>query len=55
MAQDKMTAKDWRERADDARRVAAGLRDPLSKAEFLRMAETYERLAERAEKSEKRA
>ena len=38
----------WRERAEDARRVAETLTDPKARQTMLEIAESYERLAERA-------
>ena len=38
----------WRERAEDARRVAETLADPKARQTMLDIAESYERLAERA-------
>jgi hypothetical protein len=38
----------WRERADEARRVAETLADPKARKTMLEIAESYERLAERA-------
>jgi hypothetical protein len=39
----------WKERAEDARRVAAQLTDVESRARMLEIAENYERLAVRAQ------
>ena len=38
----------WRERAEEARRVAAQLSDTQAKLALLRVADEYERLAQRA-------
>jgi hypothetical protein len=38
----------WRERAEEARRVAEALADPKARQTMLEIAESYERLAERA-------
>jgi len=38
----------WRERADEARRLAETLADPKARQTMLEIAESYERLAERA-------
>jgi hypothetical protein len=38
----------WRERADEARRVAETLVDPKARQTMLEVAANYERLAERA-------
>ena len=42
-------AAHWKERAEDARRVAAQLADPEDRAKMLEIAENYERLAVRAQ------
>ena len=42
-------AKRWRERAEEARTIAATLNDPVAKRMMLDIAESYEKLAERAE------
>jgi hypothetical protein len=42
-------AKHWRERAEEARRVAAQFADPASRKTMLKIANDYDRLAERAE------
>jgi hypothetical protein len=42
-------AKHWRERAEEARRIAAELTDPESRKLMLKVAADYDRLAERAE------
>jgi hypothetical protein len=42
-------AKHWRERAGEARRVAAQLTDVASRNMMLKIADDYDRLAERAE------
>jgi hypothetical protein len=39
----------WREHAEDARRLAAEIIDPLSRRTMLEIAESYESLARRAE------
>jgi hypothetical protein len=39
----------WHYRAEEARRLAAELRDPIAQQLLLRIAEDYERLAQRAE------
>jgi hypothetical protein len=41
--------KHWRERGDDARRVANQLTDPEARKTMLGIAESYDRLAQRAE------
>jgi hypothetical protein len=38
----------WYDRAEDARRVAAEILDPISRRKMLEIAETYESLARRA-------
>jgi hypothetical protein len=38
----------WRERAEEARRVAETLADPAARRTMLEIAESYDRLAERA-------
>jgi len=38
----------WRERAEEARRVAQTLADPTPRQTMLEIAESYDRLAERA-------
>jgi hypothetical protein len=38
----------WHDRADDARRVAAEILDPISRRKMLEIAESYESLARRA-------
>jgi hypothetical protein len=42
----------WRDRADDARRVATEILDPLSRRRMLDIAESYETLARRAAERE---
>ena len=42
-------AAHWKERAEDARRVAAQLNEPEDRARMLEIAENYERLAVRAQ------
>jgi hypothetical protein len=42
-------AAHWKERAEDARRVAAQLADPEDRARMLEIAGSYERLAARAQ------
>ena len=42
-------AAHWKERAEDARRVAAQLTEPEDRARMLEIAENYERLAVRAQ------
>jgi hypothetical protein len=39
----------WKERAEDARRVASTLTDPEARRKMLEIAESYERLAVRAQ------
>jgi hypothetical protein len=39
----------WRDRAEDARRLAAEIIDPPSRRTMLKIAESYESLARRAE------
>ena len=41
--------KHWRERADEARAIAAHLMNPQTRLEMLEIAQIYERLAARAE------
>jgi hypothetical protein len=38
----------WHDRAEDARRVAAEIFDPISRRKMLEIAESYESLARRA-------
>jgi hypothetical protein len=38
----------WHDRAEDARRVAAEILDPISRRKMLNIAESYESLARRA-------
>lgn len=49
MAQGRLTPREWRDYAIKARSLAATLHDPIVKHEILKIAEAYERLAERAE------
>jgi predicted anti-sigma-YlaC factor YlaD len=46
-------ADNWRKRAEDMRRLAEDLRDPEVKAMMLRIAESYELEAKRAEKRQR--
>jgi hypothetical protein len=39
----------WHDRAEDARRVAAEILDPITRRKMLEIAESYEGLARRAE------
>jgi len=39
----------WRQRAAEARAIAGGMTDPDAKRTMLEVAQSYERLAERAE------
>jgi hypothetical protein len=41
-------AERWRDRAEDARRVAMEIPDPVSRRQMLEIAESYEGLARRA-------
>ncbi len=41
--------KQWRSRAQEARVLAKQMRDPESKLALLRVAESYEKIAKRAE------
>lgn len=41
--------KHWLERAEEARAVADGMRDPEARRAMLEIAERYERIAKRAE------
>jgi hypothetical protein len=43
-------AAHWRDRADDARRVATKILDPVSRRQMLEIAESYESLARRTER-----
>jgi hypothetical protein len=47
---DPFTAKDWRDRADEARARAEKIKDPEAKQVMLEIAAAYDRLAEIAEK-----
>jgi hypothetical protein len=42
-------AERWRKKAEELRAVADQMRNPFSRQSFLRMAETYDRLAEEYE------
>jgi hypothetical protein len=42
--------KHWRERAEEARATAEQLTDPVARRTMLQVAESYDALAERAEK-----
>jgi hypothetical protein len=44
------TPKHWRERAEEARAMAAQISDQKAKSMMLHIAESYEKLAKRAEK-----
>jgi hypothetical protein len=48
-------AKHWRERAEEARALARLLHDPAAKRTMEGVAESYERVAQRAEERAKRA
>ena len=41
----------WRERAEEARAIAAAMTTPIARREMLQIAVAYERLAERAERT----
>jgi hypothetical protein len=41
--------ENWRQRAAEARAIAYGMTDPAAKRTMLGLAQSYERLAERAE------
>ena len=44
----------WRGRAEEARTVADGMHDPEARSVMLKVAQGYDNLADRAEKSAKR-
>jgi hypothetical protein len=48
-----LTPDQWRKRAEDMRGLAEDLRDPEVKAMLLRIAESYELEAKRAEKRQR--
>ena len=44
-----INTENWRQRAAEARAIANGMTDPAAKRTMLELAQSYERLAERAE------
>jgi hypothetical protein len=46
------TPQHWRERAEEARSTAEGIKDPEAKRAMLVIARSYEKIAERAEARE---
>jgi hypothetical protein len=47
-------AKHWKARAEEARVHAEQMKDPVAQAEMLKIADGYEKLAQRAEARERR-
>ena len=47
-----LDAKHWRERAEEARVHAGEMRDPIARETMLRIAQEYEKFAQRAEARE---
>lgn len=47
-----LTAADWTERAEEARQLAKGMKDECGREAMIGIAESYERLAEKAARAE---
>jgi len=49
-----LTAADWTERAEEARQLAKGMNGPCGRDAMIRIAESYEKLANKAAQTELR-